>query len=169
MSFSMRGNFLTITASALVLGLSASFCNAQTIYKSERDGVTVYSMSPSGDSKKVDLPELSVVPSSNYTRPQTTGGALPSVPTPVSTLPANGLLPPPPPVLNNPVSNASQAVTEAKRAALQMELANAKTEFAAQDAVRNGDERNYQKKLDRLKPYQDRVDQLQKQLDAMGQ
>lgn len=48
---------------------------------------------------------------------------------------------------------------EAELAAAENELAAARTALAEQEAVRYGDERNYQRVLDRLKPYQDRVAQ----------
>src|SRR5262249_28489391 len=44
-------------------------------------------------------------------------------------------------------------------------LAAAKQALAEQEAVRYGDEKNYQRMLDRLKPYQDAVDNAQKDVD----
>ena len=44
-------------------------------------------------------------------------------------------------------------------------LAEAKQKLAEQEAVRQGDERNYQRVLDRLKPYQDAVESAQKDVD----
>lgn len=38
-------------------------------------------------------------------------------------------------------------------------LADAQKELAAQEAVRNGDEKNYQKFLDRIQPFRDKVKQ----------
>jgi hypothetical protein len=46
-------------------------------------------------------------------------------------------------------------------------LAEAKKNLADQEAVRSGDERNYARVLERLKPYQDTVDQLQQQVDQL--
>ena len=152
----------------LILVVATMGAQAQTIYKSERNGVTVYSSTPSADGQKVKLPELSVVPGSGGTSQP--GNGLPGVL--VSSLPSNGLLPPPPPSLGGVPSTPSVAptavITAAKRATLQTELARAKIALAEQEEVRNGDERNYQKKLDRLKPFQDKVDDLQKALDALG-
>jgi hypothetical protein len=63
---------------------------------------------------------------------------------------------------------------ERKRSALEQELQNeegllakAKTALAEQESVRNGDERNYARVLERLKPYQDEVAQHQKNVDAI--
>lgn len=44
----------------------------------------------------------------------------------------------------------------------QKRLAEAKQRLAEQEGIRNGDERNYQRVLDRLKPYQDAVEQAEK-------
>lgn len=152
----------------LILAVATMGAHAQTIYKSERNGVTVYSATPSPDGQKVKLPDLSVVPGSGSTAQP--GSGLPGVP--VSSLPGNGLLPPPPPSLGGVPSTPSVAptavITAAKRATLQTELARAKIALAEQEEVRNGDERNYQKKLDRVKPFQDKVDELQRALDALG-
>ena len=46
-------------------------------------------------------------------------------------------------------------------------LAQAKTELAEQEGIRNGDERNYQKVLDRLQKYKDEVERHQKNVDAL--
>lgn len=59
-----------------------------------------------------------------------------------------------------------QEIAEAKRA-----LEEARKKLAEQEAVRYGDERNYQKVLDRLKPYQDEVARAEarlKQLQESG-
>jgi hypothetical protein len=49
----------------------------------------------------------------------------------------------------------------------QSELAKAKQALAEQEAVRNGNERNYQRVLDRLQPYQDAVAQHERNIDAL--
>lgn len=46
-------------------------------------------------------------------------------------------------------------------------LADAKQKLAEQEAIRNGDEKNYQRVLDRLKPYQDTVEVHQKNVEAL--
>jgi len=43
-------------------------------------------------------------------------------------------------------------------------LAEARNKLAEQQSVRNGDERNYQRVLDRLKPFQDTVEQHEKNI-----
>ena len=63
---------------------------------------------------------------------------------------------------------------ERKRSALEQELQNeegllakAKAALAEQESVRSGDERNYARVLERLKPYQDEVARHQKNVDAL--
>lgn len=63
---------------------------------------------------------------------------------------------------------------ESRRKILQDELAteqrsltDAKAKLAEQEAIRNGDERNYQKVLDRLKPFQDTVERHEKNISAL--
>jgi hypothetical protein len=46
-------------------------------------------------------------------------------------------------------------------------LADARKKLAEQEAVRMGDEKNYQRVLDRLKPYQDTVEVHQKNVEAL--
>jgi len=46
-------------------------------------------------------------------------------------------------------------------------LADAKRKLAEQEAIRTGDEQNYAKVIDRLKPYQDTVEVHQKNVEAL--
>jgi hypothetical protein len=46
-------------------------------------------------------------------------------------------------------------------------LADARRKLAEQEAIRTGDERNYARVLERLKPYQDAVEVHQKNVDAL--
>lgn len=46
-------------------------------------------------------------------------------------------------------------------------LAHARAKLAEQEAVRNGDERNYQKVLDRLQPYQETVERHERNVMAL--
>ena len=46
-------------------------------------------------------------------------------------------------------------------------LAEARRKLAEQEAVRSGDEKNYARVLDRLRPYQDAVEVHQKNVDAL--
>jgi septal ring factor EnvC (AmiA/AmiB activator) len=49
----------------------------------------------------------------------------------------------------------------------QRNLEQAKKELAEQEAVRSGDEKNYQRVLDRLQPYKDRVSQHERNIQAI--
>jgi hypothetical protein len=46
-------------------------------------------------------------------------------------------------------------------------LGDARKKLAEQEAIRTGDEKNYQRVLDRLKPYQDTVEVHQKNVEAL--
>jgi hypothetical protein len=46
-------------------------------------------------------------------------------------------------------------------------LAKGRAELAAQEAVRNGDERNYAKVLERLQPFKDNVELHEKNIEAL--
>ena len=52
-------------------------------------------------------------------------------------------------------------------AAEEKGLIDAKAKLAAQEAVRYGDEKNYQRVLDRLKPYQDTVERHERNITAL--
>ena len=69
---------------------------------------------------------------------------------------------------------ARASARERQRQILQKELANeqellakAKTELTEQESVRNGDERNFSRVLERLKPYQDDVETHEKNVDSL--
>lgn len=148
-------------AASLLLGSGAG---AQTIYKSEKNGVTSYSTKPGPDASAVKLPELSVIPGGNVSSSNPMA-SMPNLPVPDSMIPGNNgnLLPPPPPSLGaKPAAASGQQLRS--REELQNQLSKARADLAAQDEIRLGDERNYQKKLDRIKPYQDRVEELSKAL-----
>ena len=49
----------------------------------------------------------------------------------------------------------------------QQALGRARQQLAEQEAVRGGDERNYQRVLDRLKPYQDQVALHERNIEAL--
>lgn len=58
-------------------------------------------------------------------------------------------------------------ILEAELASEESQLAASRSSLAEQEAVRLGDERNYQKKLDRLQPYKDAVEQHEKNVQAL--
>lgn len=58
-------------------------------------------------------------------------------------------------------------ILESELAAEQRNLEQAKKELAEQEAIRNGDERNYQKVLDRLQSYKDKVALHERNIEAI--
>ena len=58
-------------------------------------------------------------------------------------------------------------ILEQELAGEQRNLEQAKKDLAEQEAVRNGDERNYQKMVDRVQPYKDRVAQHERNIQAI--
>ena len=63
--------------------------------------------------------------------------------------------------------NDRKRILEQELASEQRSLEQAKKELAEQEAVRMGDERNYQRVLDRLQPYKDRVGQHERNIQAI--
>lgn len=59
----------------------------------------------------------------------------------------------------------ADGAAQANLKALEQRLEAAQKALAEQEAIRTGDERNYQRVLDRLKPYQDAVAAAQLQLE----
>ena len=62
-------------------------------------------------------------------------------------------------------SGLSLAQREGNVRAAESQLEQAKKALAEQEAIRGGDEKNYQRVLDRLKPYQDAVAKAEQNLD----
>jgi hypothetical protein len=58
-------------------------------------------------------------------------------------------------------------ILEEELAAEEKGLVDAKAKLAAQEAVRYGDEQNYQRVLDRLKPFQDAVERHERNITAL--
>lgn len=92
--------------------------------------------------------------------------------------------PPPPPPMSAPASRDERTPTQAtppapsvqdirreelsaRLAAEEEQLQEARRQLAEQESVRHGDERNYQRVLDRLKPYQEKVQQLERSVTAI--
>ena len=60
-----------------------------------------------------------------------------------------------------------RATLENELAQEEAMLADSRRKLAEQEAIRTGDEKNYQRVLDRLKPYQDTVQVHQKNVEAL--
>jgi hypothetical protein len=64
--------------------------------------------------------------------------------------------------------NARRQVLETERSDELKALEAARQELTEQENTRNGDERNYQKVLDRVQPYKDKVEQHERNLEALN-
>jgi hypothetical protein len=91
----------------------------------------------------------------------------------VSTVPANKAAKSPASFPRESASDRAASKTR-QRETLERELtqeesmlADARKKLAEQEAIRTGDEKNYQRVLDRLKPYQDTVEVHQKNVEAL--
>jgi uncharacterized protein YfaQ (DUF2300 family) len=60
-----------------------------------------------------------------------------------------------------------RAILEQELASEQSDLEKAKQALAEQESVREGDERNYARVLERLQPFKDRVDTHEKNVEAL--
>lgn len=58
-------------------------------------------------------------------------------------------------------------ILESELAAEQKNLGQAKQELAEQEAIRSGDEKNYQRVIDRLQPFKDKVALHERNLEAI--
>lgn len=63
--------------------------------------------------------------------------------------------------------NDRRKILEQELATEQTNLEQAKKELADQEAVRSGNEKNYQRVLDRLQPYKDKVALHERNIDAL--
>ena len=62
---------------------------------------------------------------------------------------------------------SSREILEKELSTEQAALAKAREDLAAQEAVRYGNERNYERVLERLQPYKDSVETHEKNIDAL--
>ena len=63
--------------------------------------------------------------------------------------------------------DSRRRILEDELAAEEKSLVDAKAKLAEQEAVRYGDEKNYQRVLDRLKPFQDAVERHERNVAAL--
>ena len=62
---------------------------------------------------------------------------------------------------------ARRRILEEELGGEEKALAQARTELTAQESIRTGDEKNYQRVLDRLQKYKDEVERHQKNVEAL--
>lgn len=146
---------------SLLLALMAGVAQADTLYKcADSEGRTTYTNQKSPGKTCTVLSQDK--PISTFAAPKTRA----ATPTP------EGF-----PRVNSETQKSRDGdrrkILEEEMRAEQQKLEGAKKSLAEQEAIREGGEKNYQRVLDRLKPYQEEVqlhernvDSLQKELDA---
>ena len=146
---------ILLLASLLVISTSAT---SAPVYKCDKNGVPVYTniACPPGAGTKLDLPELSITSGfkTNNSGIQQNNQILPNT---------------------SSVTSDGQKKRESKRNDILQDelsreedaLAKAENSLKSQKEVRNGDEKNYQRVLDRLKPLEDEVELRKKNIKAL--
>ncbi|TAH46487.1 MAG: DUF4124 domain-containing protein [Betaproteobacteria bacterium] len=148
----------------LILALCAAPFAQADIYKCvDAEGRTTYtndrSIARGCKSIQQDLPITSVP------APARAPGAGPSSAPPSSSSPA--AFPRVSPNDQRARDDTRRQVLEKELATEEAALADAQKQLAEQEAVRLGDERNYQKMLDRLQPYKDKVELHKRNIEAL--
>lgn len=92
---------------------------------------------------------------------------VPSVKPPSKTAPGPAVFPKVDAVTQRERDTDRRRILEQELANEQKQLALAQKELADQQAVRHGDEKNYQRVLDRLEPYQKRVKQHEDNIESL--
>jgi hypothetical protein len=134
--------------------LCAGFASAQTCKYVDSEGRVTYSNVPVKNARKVSCFEPVKPAAAQSPAPQ--GGA-----------PADR--PRVDPVTQRQRDDDRRNILEAELLAEEERLAEAKRQLAEQESIRTGDERNYQRVLERLKPYQEAVAQHEKNISALRQ
>lgn len=124
------------------------------VYKSiDSYGNVTYSNKPISGGKKIDLPAISTINSPSVDKTPTSlksenTGSVPSVNV-------------------NPASGSKKVILEEELKREKDALVLAEEEYKKADAVRNGDEKNYAKKLERLQPFLDSITQHKNNIKSL--
>ncbi|MBL8448622.1 MAG: DUF4124 domain-containing protein [Dechloromonas sp.] len=149
---------MTRTAPALILLLSAaSPVLANTIYKcTDEHGGTLISNSRVNKSCQavVSGPDSSIPP--------------PKTRSPAAATPSPAGFPKVGEDTQKSRDGDRRLILEQELAAEQKNLEAARKDLAEQEALRTGDEKNYQKVVDRIQPYKDRVAQHERNIQAIN-
>jgi hypothetical protein len=94
---------------------------------------------------------------------------VPAVPSPRAATPAASPpgFPKVDPATQRTRDDARRKILDDELSGEEKALAQAKEDLTQQESVRSGDERNYQRVLDRLQPYKDEVERHQKNVEAL--
>ena len=141
----------------VVLGACVSAPVSADIYKCVgTDGQVMYSNMADKNCKKLSLDP-----------PPPAGGGTSAAARPAAKTPTHATFPKVEENAQKARDNDRRRILEGELEAEQKNLEQAKKELAAQEAVRGGDERNYQKVLDRLKPFKDKVALHERNIEAV--
>lgn len=139
---------------ALLALLVAPLAHAQTCKYVDSEGRVTYSNTPVKNARKVTCFEAVKPPQSAQPPTQDAGAAQrPRVDSGTQ----------------RQRDDERRGILESELAAEQQRLEQAKQTLAEQEAIRLGDERNYQRVLERLKPYQEAVAQHEKNIASLKQ
>lgn len=139
---------------ALIVLLAATPAAAETCKYVDKDGRVTYSNVPIKNARKVTCFEPPRAPAASAPAPG--DAAAPARPR------VDG-------DTQRARDDQRRSILESELAAEEQQLAAAKEALAAQESIRQGDERNYARVLERLKPYQDAVEQHEKNIAALKQ
>jgi hypothetical protein len=143
-----------LSLAALLALLAPALALAQTCKYVDSEGRVTYSNVPVRDARKVSCFEAPAA------APQASDASKESAP------PAKARVEP---TAQRQRDDQRRSILQSELAAEEGRLAEAKRALAEQEAIRQGDERNYQRVLDRLKPYQETVEQHEKNIAALKQ
>ena len=138
---------------ALFLLLSAGAASAQTCKYVDSEGRVSYSNVPIKNAKKVSCFEPVKPPQQQSPAAPANAAAKPRVDS----------------TTQRQRDDDRRNILEAELRTEEQQLAQAKRELAEQEAIRTGDERNYERVLERLKPYQEAVAQHEKNVASLRQ
>ena len=138
---------------ALFLLLSAGAASAQTCKYVDSEGRITYSNVPIKNAKKVSCFEPVKPPQQQSPAAPANAAAKPRVDS----------------TTQRQRDDDRRNILEAELRTEEQQLAQAKRELAEQEAIRTGDERNYERVLERLKPYQEAVAQHEKNVASLRQ
>jgi hypothetical protein len=145
-----------------MLGAIAAPAHAQLCKYVDANGHVTYSDAPVKGATKSSCFEAPPVPPPPPT-PQKS-----SAPSGATPAPAGGL-PNVEPATQKKRDDSRRKILEDELASEDKALAAARKALAEAEAVRYGDERNYQRVLDRLQPFKDRVAQHERNVNALKQ
>jgi septal ring factor EnvC (AmiA/AmiB activator) len=139
---------------ALIALLAATPAAAETCKYVDKDGRVIYSNVPIKNARKVTC----------FEPPRAPAASTPA--------PSEAAAPARPRVDGNTQrarDDERRSILESELAAEQEQLDAARQALSEQESIRQGDERNYARVLERLKPYQEAVEQHEKNIAAIKQ